>query len=139
MAQQIHRRMRHGDRARVFSSRVYNASQMTMLLRALDLLVTSRYHAAVLSLAAAVPQVAVGHDLRLATLYQELGLEGECFLRPGAGMFAALGERVEALLADPDRARAILCRGHEEHLCAARRNRELLRAFVRAHGWEVRA
>ena len=46
---------------------------MTMLLRSLGGLLTSRYHASVLSMAAGVPQVAVGHDLRLRTLFEELG------------------------------------------------------------------
>ena len=56
---------------------------MTTLLRSLDLLVT-RYHAAVLSMAAAVPQLAVGHDLRLVSLYQELGLAEDLFVKGGA-------------------------------------------------------
>ena len=56
---------------------------MTVLLRSLGGLVTSRYHASVLSMAAGVPQVAVGHDLRLRTLFEELGL-GRCFVSPGA-------------------------------------------------------
>ena len=72
---------------------------MTTLLRSLDLLVTSRYHAAVLSMAAAVPQLAVGHDLRLVSLYQELGLADELFVKGGASpeVFAAVQERVERL------------------------------------------
>ena len=70
LAEQVLRRMRHPESARKFSARLYDASQMTCLLRGLDLLVTSRYHAAVLSLAAGVPQVAVHHDTRLATLYR---------------------------------------------------------------------
>jgi hypothetical protein len=39
----------------------------------LGALVTSRYHASVLSLAAAVPQLAVGHDLRLRTSTRSWG------------------------------------------------------------------
>jgi polysaccharide pyruvyl transferase WcaK-like protein len=40
----------------VSSSWEHDASRMTTLLRGLDLLVTFRYHAAVLSMAAAVPR-----------------------------------------------------------------------------------
>jgi Polysaccharide pyruvyl transferase len=129
--------MRHGARARVFSSREHDASRMTTLLRSLDLLVTSRYHAAVLSMAAAVPQLAVGHDLRLVSLYQELGLAGELFVKGGASpeMFAAAEERVERLLADPAPVRAALRHGYQVHAAAARRNRELLRGFALRHGW----
>jgi polysaccharide pyruvyl transferase WcaK-like protein len=129
--------MRYGARARVFSSREHDASRMTTLLRSLDLLVTSRYHAAVLSMAAAVPQVAVGHDLRLRTLYEELGLAEELFVKGGASpeVFAAVEERVERLLADPAPVRAALRHGYQVHAAAARRNRELLRGFALPHGW----
>jgi polysaccharide pyruvyl transferase WcaK-like protein len=130
-------RMRHGARARVFSSREHDASRMTTLLRGLDLLVTSRYHAAVLSMAAAVPQVAVGHDLRLVSLYEELGLAEDLFVKGGASpeVFAAVEERVERLLADPAPVRVALRHGYQVHAAAARRNRELLRGFALRHGW----
>lgn len=138
LARVIRGRMRHPEQTKVFSSREHDASRMTTLLRGLDLLVTSRYHAAVLSMAAAVPQVAVGHDLRLLTLYEELGLAGELFVSGGASpeMFTAVTERVERLLADPEPVRDALRRGHQVHAAAARRNRALLAAFARDHGWE---
>jgi polysaccharide pyruvyl transferase WcaK-like protein len=82
IARAIYHEMVHADRARVFSSREHDASRMTAVLRSLGVLVTSRYHASVLSLAAAVPQLAVGHDLRLRTLYSELGIEDRYFLTP---------------------------------------------------------
>ena len=91
LAEQVHRRMRHPESARLFSARQYDASQMTCLLRGLDLLVTSRFHAAVLSLAAGVPQVAVHHDTRLATLYEDLGLKEKWFMDPGAAEGLASG------------------------------------------------
>ena len=95
LARAVQDRMRHGARARVFSSREHDASRMTTLLRGLDLLVTSRYHAAVLSMAAAVPQLAVGHDLRLLSLYQELGLAEDLFVKGAASpeVFAAVEQR----------------------------------------------
>lgn len=137
LARVIRRRMRHPERTMMFSSREHNASRMTTLVRSLDLLVTSRYHAAVLSMATAVPQVAVGHDLRLLTLYQELGMAGELFVLGGASpeVFTAVTERVERLLADPEPVRDALRRGHQAHAAAARRNRALLRAVARDHGW----
>ncbi len=137
---QIHDAMTYREHGRVFSARKYNASQMTVLLRSLDLLVTSRYHGSVLSLAAAMPQIAVGHDLRLKSLYAELGLEDAYFLDArDPDLWLELTARVEALLANPEPARDLLRRGYEDHLAAARRNRELLRAFLTEHGWEVAA
>ena len=128
IARRVHRFMTHPQDARVFSAREQDASRMTALLRGLDLLITSRYHAAVLSLAAAVPQIAVGHDTRLDTLYRDLGLREEWFFTPDN--LTGLGERVERLLAAPDLQRERLRRGHAEHLARARQNRRLLARFV---------
>jgi hypothetical protein len=88
-------------------------------------------------MAAAVPQVAVGHDLRLVSLYEELGLANDLFVEGGASpeVFAAVEERVERLLADPSPVRAALRHGYQVHAAAGRRNRELLRGFALRHGW----
>ncbi|MEX0725642.1 MAG: polysaccharide pyruvyl transferase family protein [Planctomycetaceae bacterium] len=56
-----------------FSGEVLPA-QMVPLLRRLDYLVTSRYHACVLSMAGSVPQMAICHDERLESIYKELGI-----------------------------------------------------------------
>jgi len=137
-ARQIQQQMVYAGRARLFSAREYSASQMTTLLRSLDLLVTSRYHGCVLSLAAQVPQLAVGHDLRLKTIYDELGFTDQFFLDPHTpNLCATLKERVEKLLANPALEKESLRRGYEEHLRSSRGNRELLRLFVQDHGWEV--
>jgi polysaccharide pyruvyl transferase WcaK-like protein len=138
LARRVLGRMVHADRARVFSAREFNASQITALLRGLDLLLTSRYHAAVLSLAVQVPQIAIGHDLRLKTLYEELGLAEQFFIDPrDTDMCAAVRTHVEQMLEDPWPVREALRRGYDDHLLRARHNRDLLRAFVVEHGWEV--
>jgi polysaccharide pyruvyl transferase WcaK-like protein len=140
IARAIHDEMMHEDRARVFSSREYDASRMTALLRSLGVLVTSRYHASVLSLATAVPQLAVGHDLRLRTLYSELGIEDRYFLTPDEpDVVDRMTDAVDELLCDPVEVRQRLRAGHDAHLAAARRNRELLRTFAAQHGRGVPA
>jgi polysaccharide pyruvyl transferase WcaK-like protein len=137
-ARQIQKQMVHAGRARLFSSREYSASQMTSLLRSLDLLVTSRYHGCVLSLAAQVPQLAVGNDLRLKTIYDELGFTDEFFMDPRTpNLCATLKRRVQKLLANPALEKESLRRGYEEHLQKSRGNRELLRSFAQDRGWEV--
>jgi polysaccharide pyruvyl transferase WcaK-like protein len=139
-AVEIHRRLAVPGMARVFSAREHDASKMTVLLRALDLLVTSRYHACVLSLAGHVPQVAVGHDLRLETIYRELGLAPEYFVRAGdADALTTLEDRVGRLLDDPTLQTGVLRSGYVQHLGEARRNRELLRSFLAERGWEATA
>jgi polysaccharide pyruvyl transferase WcaK-like protein len=140
----IRQRMRRPDRARIFSSRDVDASRMTVLLRSLGGLLTSRYHASVLSMAAAVPQVAVGHDLRLRTLFEELRL-GRCFVgldgdveHEAAALDAAVSRasaRLDEVLEAPADIASAVQDGYERHLHDARRNRELLRAFATGHGW----
>ncbi len=137
LLRKVHGYMAHPDRARIFCSREYNASQMVSILRSLELLLTSRYHACVLSLAAQVPQIAIGHDLRLKTIYQELGLFEDFFVEPnGQDLYESLKSRVERLLENPSCVRDALQRGYEKHHSDARRNRSLLNDFVQAQGWE---
>jgi polysaccharide pyruvyl transferase WcaK-like protein len=127
VATAIRSRMARPEMARIYSARVYNASQMTVLLRSLRLLVTHRYHAGVLSLGAQVPQIAVGHDLRLKTLYEDLGLRERLFVDPRApGMFEKLDVLVDQLLDDPAQVRSALGEGHAAHLGRALQNRALL-------------
>jgi polysaccharide pyruvyl transferase WcaK-like protein len=137
LLRKVHGFMAHPERARIFCSREYNASQMVSILRSLQLLLTSRYHACVLSLAAQVPQIAVGHDLRLKTIYRELGLFEDFFVEPdGDDLYESLLPRVARLLEDPSCVREALQRGYEKHLGDAQLNRSLLKNFIQALGWE---
>jgi polysaccharide pyruvyl transferase WcaK-like protein len=135
MARKVHARMAYAGQTRIFSSREYNASKMTSILRSLDFLVTSRYHACVLSMAAEVPQIAVGHDLRLKSIYAELGLLDLFVDAHLPGRDADLQANLDRVLADPEPVRTALRRGCNEHLNKARCNRQLLREFARAQGW----
>jgi polysaccharide pyruvyl transferase WcaK-like protein len=133
MARKVHARMACADRARIFSAREYTASKMTSILRSLDFLVTGRYHACVLSMAAQVPQIAVGHDLRLKTIYAELGLQGLFIDARADDRHAQLMANLDRVLADPEPVRTALRRGYEEHLNQARCNRQLLAEFAHSH------
>ncbi len=134
MARKVHARMACADKARIFSAREHNASRMVSILRGLDFLVTCRYHACVLSMAAQVPQIAVGHDLRLKSIYAELGLQDLFVDAHAADRDAKLRAALDRVLADPEPVRVALRRGYEEHLAKARCNRQLLQEFAQAHG-----
>lgn len=119
--------MVHSDKVRILSAREYNASQMTDLLRGLELLITSRYHAGVLSSAAAVPQIAVSHDQRLKDLYRDFEIDGEYFLEYSApGLFQLLEQRAERLLQNPVPQQELLRKNYRIHQQRARQNPELL-------------
>jgi polysaccharide pyruvyl transferase WcaK-like protein len=136
LAHEVHRRMTHPDRARVFSSCEYNLSQMTALLRSLDALVSSRYHACVLAMPAEVPMVAVGHDLRIKELLQEAKLPGDFFIpHDSPHLLARLSRCVDALLSDPEPSRETLVQGYTLLRERAMRNRQILEDFVHRSGW----
>jgi polysaccharide pyruvyl transferase WcaK-like protein len=79
----------------VFSSRDYDGYQMTALLHALSMLVTSRYHARVLSMAGGVPSLAVSMDERLCNIFRESGHLEDYYLSTDD---PALGEKLPGVM-----------------------------------------
>jgi polysaccharide pyruvyl transferase WcaK-like protein len=65
----------------IFSSRFYDGYQMTAALHSLSMLVTSRYHARVLSMTGGVPSIAVSLDERLYNIYNECGQLEDYYLK----------------------------------------------------------
>jgi polysaccharide pyruvyl transferase WcaK-like protein len=65
----------------VFSSLDYDGYRMNSILRSLSLLVTSRYHARVLSTPAGIPSIALSMDERLYNLLKESGHLDDFYLR----------------------------------------------------------
>ncbi len=138
LATRVKNLMKHHDKARVFSSDRYNASQMTSILRSLDLLITSRYHAGVLSLGANVPQIAIAHDYRLRDFYADIGLKEEYLIEHDSpDLWQRLSDRVDRLMADPEPMRRFLRSKHEEQVSRAKMNRSVLRSFLKERGWKV--
>lgn len=95
-------RDRLGMPGAVFLAGERSADEMTGLLRTLDLLVTSRYHAAVLSMESRIPIVAVSMDERLDGIMEELEMDGR-FLHHVTD--EGLGEAVLASLEAAERER----------------------------------
>ena len=133
----IKNKMKNPEMVKIFSSRSYNASAMTSILRSLELLVTSRYHAGVLSLEAQIPQIAIGHDTRLRGFYKELGLENYLLDYMSPEIWHKLKERVDELLEDPKMQHETLKNGFIQHLNRASKNPEILRNFIQKRGWKV--
>ena len=144
LAREIISKMKHPQNTQIFSSREFNASQMTEILRSLDLLVTSRYHAAVLSLEAKVPQIAVGHDPRLKGLYKDLGMEDEYLIdylsakKTGEKIWKQLSKSVDELLEEPLKMYDTLNKGFNDHLIRSNKNHLILKEFLKEKGWDVK-
>ncbi|MDA0832443.1 MAG: polysaccharide pyruvyl transferase family protein [Planctomycetota bacterium] len=112
----------HVDTA--FSGNVLPA-QMVPLLRRLDYLVTSRYHACVLSMAGSVPQMAICHDERLESIYEELGIDEDYLIDyRDPHLESKLHETFARLVDNSDTMPRTLRKRHDEFFvprCAANR------------------
>ncbi len=138
IARQVEGMVDRRDRVRVFSACDYNASEMQGILKGLDTLITSRYHSAVLSSPAGVPVVAIGHDPRVEDLLRDMNIYKTNFIPHAAeDLFERLEDKVERVLADPAPEREAVRKAHEEHVGRARRNRQILKAFLDERGWSV--
>lgn len=143
LAIKIVQKMKHPQNTHIFSSKEFNASQMTEILRGLDLLVTSRYHAGVLSLKANVPQIALGHDPRLKGLYKDLKMDKEYLIDYKSGkdfnltIWKNLSRLVDELIETPDKITKRLDIGFKEQLWRSIKNPILLKEFLIENGWDV--
>lgn len=143
LAVMIKDKMKNSKNAVIISSRNYNASQITQVLRKLDLLITSRYHAAVLSLEKKIPQIAVGHDPRLNGLYRDLNLDDEYLIdysskkNSDQTIWKYLAQNVDNLLENPEKLRVKLDEGYINHLKRSKNNIKILKKFLIERGWEV--
>jgi polysaccharide pyruvyl transferase WcaK-like protein len=126
----IQQHMKHADRTKVFSSTQYNALQMTSILRNLDLLITSRYHAGVLSLPSQVPQTAIGHDLRIKDFYTDLEIPDLFVDHEDPNRYKALSDNVEKIFNQYDLIKSKLQKGYQKYREQERRNPQLLRNFL---------
>lgn len=135
--QKIQQHMKHAGRTKVFSSTQYNASQMTSVLRSIDLLITSRYHAGVLSLSNTVPQTAIGHDLRIKDLYSDLEIPEFFVDHEDPNRYQTLSDNVQAIFNQYGTIKSKLQKGYQRHVEQEKRNPHLLRAFLEANypGW----
>lgn len=95
--------------APIFSVMDYDGFQLTALLRSLTMLVTSRYHARVLSMPAGVPSVAISMDERLHNLLAESGHLQDYYLETDDLQLAGkLALALEKMWADRERVRTEL-------------------------------
>ena len=129
-ANKIQRLMKHPERTKVFTSSEYNASQITSILRSLDLLITSRYHAGVLSLAAQVPQIAIGHDLRIRDLYADLEISELFTDHEDPLRFWELSNDVGDIFDHYDSVKEKLKKGYEQYQAREKNNPQLLKSFL---------
>jgi len=73
-SKRIHETMKHKDRARLVPSDEFVVDDIMSVLASLKFLITTRYHATVLSSCSAVPMIAVSSDTRCEAVFRELDM-----------------------------------------------------------------
>lgn len=132
---EIKNKVKNTDMVKIFSSRNHNAIEMVNILRNLDLLVTSRYHAGVLSLEAEIPQIAIGHDTRLKNFYKEMNLENYFLDYMDPKMWDTLDEKIDKIFENPKIQQKILKNGFIQHFNRAKKNPKILKDFLQKKGF----
>jgi polysaccharide pyruvyl transferase WcaK-like protein len=97
------------------------------------LLVTSRYHAGVLSLPNHVPQTAIGHDLRIKDFYSDLDIPKLFVDHEDPNRYQALSDNIENIISHYSAIKSKLLKGYQRYIEQERRNPVLLRAFLEAN------
>lgn len=144
IAVEIKNKMKHSESAMIVSAKKYNASQMTEVLRSLELLITSRYHAGVLSMKNSVPQIAIGHDPRLKGLYKDIKIDKKFLLSyPKTdseidGIWKILSKRVDQLLENPNQNKELIEKCYQKELRLSQSNKEILSKFLLKHAQDVK-
>lgn len=142
LAVNIRSKMKQSEKVHIFSSSEFNTSKMTGILQGLELLVTSRYHAAVLSLESAVPQIAIAHDPRLKGLYNELKMDEEYLYdyrtERSPEIWNKIKRNADDLLKNPGKVSNMLKKAYKQHLSGANENQQLLKEFLIEKGWKVK-
>ncbi len=99
--------------AAMFCSREYSADIMTGILRRLSALVTSRYHAAVLSIEGGCPIISVSMDERLDSFMKELSMDRKYLYHVSD---KHLGKKIYGALTEADENAGSINRSMSEHL-----------------------
>ncbi|UTB33693.1 MAG: polysaccharide pyruvyl transferase family protein [Methanobacterium sp. ERen5] len=139
LAIEIKNRMKHSEKAQIVSAGTYNASQMTEVLRSLELLITSRYHAGVLSMKRSVPQIGVGHDQRLKGLYKDIEIEKELFIdypKDNSNVeriWKTLSKKVDELMENPQHVKELIGKCYQKQVELSLNNKKYLKKFLFEH------
>jgi polysaccharide pyruvyl transferase WcaK-like protein len=129
-AKQTFKKIKNKKSAGIFSSKKYNASQMTLILQNLNYLISMRYHACVLAMASGIPMIGIAHDFRIPDLYQDIGLMSLCFNYKEVSA-SLLNENLDQLIINNENYQRLILNSYNQHLTRAKRNKELLASYLK--------
>ena len=137
---EIYEGMEHKSEAKLISSDEYLVDDMISILSVLKVLVTTRYHAHVLSSHAGVPSIAVSSDTRLEAVFKELNMM-EYYIEyvdhkhpvpPKVGdLYPSLVEMTRSLLKREKEIQTKILKGHDEFVRRSELNKTLFTEWFR--------
>lgn len=136
--QDVYAGMKHRDRARIVSSDEYDVDGIITVLAHLKFLVTTRYHAVVLSSCSAIPVISVSSDTRCEAVHRELGTMDffiDYVSHPDqepkvSDLYSLLTEKTGLLLEKENDLKEIIRKSHPVFVERATRNRLLFKEWV---------
>lgn len=136
-AKEIMERMKHKEMARWIPAFRYNVDDIKSLLVESRFLITTRYHASVLSSSAGVPMIAISSDSRLEAVFRELDLM-EFYIPVSVSppqmpekLYDELVDRMEKLVTRENEIRERIKRQDKIFVERSAMSKELLRKWVK--------
>lgn len=127
--------MQHREKARLIPSNDFDLDDITGLLSRLKFLVSTRYHACVLSMNSAIPMMAVSHDTRIESLYKELGYMNFYLDYQTPNLYDALTEKTDELVKREEEFRKKIAEQYERYLKLCLSNRDIFREwYIKTYG-----
>jgi polysaccharide pyruvyl transferase WcaK-like protein len=135
---QVYSLLVNKEKARIFSSRCHDVSQLSGILNNLEFLISSRYHACVLSMQEAIPLIGIGHDFRIRELFKEIGIYHSFFIDyTHNGHNGLLSEKVDLVMKNKKELKHTILNAYRQLKERAERNPLLLKDFISKHGWRT--
>lgn len=124
----------------IISAKNYNGSEITALLRSLSILITSRYHAHVLTIPSGVPTIGISKDSRLTDIFSENELSEYCISTNDKHLRNNLSNICESASLNKDTIKMILLGKHKTYLdCQYQMGlmlRDKINTYIKVHAPE---
>lgn len=125
----IYENMKHKDKARIIPSNDYNLEDISGLLSTLKFLVSTRYHACVLSVVSSVPMIGISSDVRIEGAFFDLDIMDYYIDYLTENIFEILAEKTEKLINEEIEIRNKILKEYPKLLQRCLLNREIFKKW----------
>jgi polysaccharide pyruvyl transferase WcaK-like protein len=123
----IYNLMKHKEKARLIPSNDYNLEDISGLLSKLKFLVSTRYHACVLSMCSSIPMITVSHDIRCESLFKETEIMEYYIPHDTNNLYDVLVDKTNLLLKNENKIKDKIKNAYPMFLERCMQNRKILK------------